>query len=134
MPAPLGNTNNKKWNCENAQELINDVSEYIKNNKDCYSLAYACSDLGYYETILYHFKDNVEGIDFEPIKNAKEIIKGRLINNGVKGDTNATMSIFVLKNNHDMKDKQEVTQTNIDATPPTKEEMEQAAKKIDDEI
>lgn len=134
MAAPKGNTHNKKWTYENAQELINDVSEYIKNNTECYSLAYACSDLGYYETILYHFKDNVEGIDFEPIKNAKEIIKGRLINNGVKGDTNATMSIFVLKNNHDMKDKQEVTQTNIDATPPTKEEMEQAAKKIDDEI
>ncbi len=34
MPAPLGNTNNKKWNCENAQELINDVSEYIKNNPE----------------------------------------------------------------------------------------------------
>lgn len=107
MAAPIGNEHNKKWRLENAQELVNDVLEYVKNRNDCFSIAYACSDLGYYETILYHLKDHVKGLDFEPIKVAKEIIKARLINLGVKGDTNATMSIFVLKNNHGMKDKTE---------------------------
>lgn len=134
MAAPIGNTNNKKWEAHNAQELINDVAEYVKNREDCFSLAYACSDLGYYETILYHFKDNIEGVDFEPIKNAKEIIKARLINNGVKGETNATMSIFVLKNNHGMKDRTEIEQTNYNHTPLSEEEIKKAQEDIDNAI
>lgn len=134
MAAPKGNSNANKWKLENAQDLINDVADYVKNRKDCYSLAYACSDLGYYETVLYYFKDTFKDIDFEPIKNAKEIIKARLINQGVKGETNATMSIFVLKNNHDMKDKSEVEQTNVNLTPPTPEELKKAQEEIDNAI
>lgn len=132
MPAPLGNSNNRKWNTENAQLLVDDILEYIKNRKDCFSIAEASSDLGYYETILDYFKRTLRDVDFEPIKIAKEIVKARLIKQGLIGENNPTMSIFILKNNHDMQDKQYIDQRNTEV-PLSEEEIKKAKEELDKE-
>ena len=58
-------------------------------------------------------KKEIEGINFQPIKKAKAFIKQRLIDKGLKSEYNPTMCIFILKNNHDMKDKQDID-ANVD--------------------
>lgn len=103
--APIENTNAQKWTLENAQELFNDLLETVKNDTKCSSMAAATTKLGYYETLIQYLKDKFKNIDFEPIKECQDIIKARLIQKGLENEYNPTMSIFILKNNHGMKDK-----------------------------
>ena len=104
--APLGNKNGEVWTFELSEKLAKDVLTYVKENERCRSLATACSRLGYYESLIQYLEGRFN-VEFESIKEAKEIIKGRLIEQGLDGDANATMAIFILKNNHNMADKQE---------------------------
>ena len=117
MPAPKGNTNNLKWTDMEINQFIDKVYTYVVDNKDCNTLVEAITESVQYEAILRHFKRN-ETIDFTPIKKAKDIIKHRIIDNGLKNKFNPTMSIFILKNNHDMKDKQEREHSGSINIPP----------------
>ena len=110
--APIGNTNNLRWTAASAQELIDDVLLYIKNNEKCMTMAEAFAANETYEAIVRYlrtkFKDGVE-VDFTPIKKGMEILKARIINSALYNKTNAAMSIFLLKNNYGMKDRVDVT-------------------------
>ena len=111
MAAPKGNKHAEKWTLKTAQEYLQSIHDYVEQNKDCPSMEAASTACGHYETVIYFLRDKYKGeIDFEPIKKAKAIIKSRLIEKGLKGEYNPTMTIFILKNNHDMKDKQEIDQ------------------------
>jgi hypothetical protein len=125
-----GNQYAAKWTLEDAQKLIHDIHAYVVGTEKCFSLAKACSYLGYYETLLDYLNRRFEALDFEPIKKAKEVIKARLIEKGLTGDNQSTMSIFILKNNHDMKDKTEREDTRINKTPLSDEERENAVKAL----
>ena len=116
MPAPKENTNAEKWTLEKINKFIVEVYEYVSTNKKCTTLIKATLECGEYESVLRYFKTLELNIDFTPIKKAKDIIKDRIIDNGLNNEYNPTMSIFILKNNHGMKDKSEVKQTNIDKT------------------
>lgn len=107
MAAPLKNTNAVKWNEQNAMEFCENVLEYVRNNDDCVSLSDAFSSLGGYESQFVYLKERFPDVNFVPIKEAKEIIKARIIKQGMYNKANATMAIFILKNNHDMADKVE---------------------------
>jgi len=107
MAAPLNNKNAVKWNEQNAMDFCLKVLEYVKNNDDCISLSDAFSTLGSYESQFVYLKERFPDLDFVPIKEAKEIIKGRIMKQGMYNKANATMAIFILKNNHDMADKVE---------------------------
>lgn len=108
------NTNACKWTLESAIELCDNILEEIKKDESICSISEAISNLGKYETILEYIRGKYENDDFvfASLKEAKEIIKSRILKKGLEGSYNATMSIFVLKNNHDMKDKQENVNTN----------------------
>ncbi|MCA9368211.1 hypothetical protein KC887_08230, partial [Candidatus Kaiserbacteria bacterium] len=54
---------------------------------------------------LEKFADDPEV--FEAIKRIEGKMENKVVKNALKGDANATMSIFVLKNKHDWKDKTE---------------------------
>lgn len=111
MKFEKGNTASVKWTLESAEAFCVKVLDYIKENEKCRSMAKACSELGSYETqinyLVERFKNESE---FKSIKEAKEIIKGRLIEQGLDNKVNSTMAIFILKNNHDMADKVEQKQ------------------------
>lgn len=104
--APKGNRNAEKWTHEEAELFCNKVLEYVRSDERCRSITTACAKLGKYETLINYFEDKF-GIVFESIKEAKAIVKGRLMEQALDGDANATMAIFILKNNHDMADKVE---------------------------
>lgn len=106
MAAPIGNTNAEKWTLEQSEIFCNEVLLFVIENEKCRSLATATSKLGQYESLLNYFEVKFK-IEFESIKRAKEIVKSRLIEQGLDGESNPTMAIFILKNNHDMADKTE---------------------------
>lgn len=113
MAGHKGNTNAEKWTLDEAQKFINSVYEYVKDNRDCSSLTEALTELGQYDAVLIYLENKFDKIVFQSVKKAKDIIKQRIIKKGLDNKYNPTMSIFILKNNHDMKDKQEIAQTNI---------------------
>lgn len=106
MAAPKGNKNREVWTLEEAESFCDQVLQFVIENEKCRSLATATSKLGQYESLLHYF-DVKFNVEFGSIKRAKEIVKGRLIEQGLDGDANPTMAIFILKNNHDMADKVE---------------------------
>lgn len=115
--APVGNKNAEVWTLDQAQKFINDLYENIESNVNCTSIEAAACELGQYEAAIYYLREKYKEIDFEPIKKAKAIIKGRLIENGLKNKYNPTMCIFVLKNNHDMDEKQVIETPDLKIHP-----------------
>jgi len=107
MGAPLNNTNASKWTVETATEFCENVLKYVRDHDNCISLAQAFSSLGSYESQFTYLKERFKDVEFASIKEAKEIIKGRIMEQGMYNKANATMAIFILKNNHDMADKVE---------------------------
>lgn len=106
MAAPKGNKNAEKWNIKESQRFFEQVLEYIQKNEECSSMSEACSALGWYEDIFCYIQNKHKSIDFKPIKKGMEILKHRIIKKGLTNKYNPTMSIFILKNNHGMEDKQ----------------------------
>ena len=131
--APEGNNNAEKWTLEESISFLDEVYNYVVNNEDCCSISEACSNLGWYETLFDYIKNKHKTIDFESLKKAYEVIKQRIIKKGLKSEYNPTMSIFILKTNHDMQDKVVVDQTNknIELTP---EQIKNISNEIDDNI
>jgi len=107
MAAPKDNKNALKWTLDLAKEFESKVLDYVKNNEDCVSLADAFSSLGSYESQFTYLKERFKEFEFASIKESKEIIKARIMKQGMYNKANATMAIFILKNNHDMSDKVE---------------------------
>ena len=107
MGAPIDNKNAVKWTLDSAKEFESKVLDYVKNNEDCVSLADAFSSLGSYESQFTYLKERFKEFEFASIKESKEIIKARIMKQGMYNKANATMAIFILKNNHDMADKVE---------------------------
>jgi hypothetical protein len=101
-----GNTNAEKWTIEEAEKFCNDVLEVLQTDKKIRTLGGACLKAGGYETLIHYLEEKYNTV-FEPIKKSREIVKERLIEQGLDGDANPTMAIFILKNNHNMTDKQQ---------------------------
>lgn len=128
-----GNKDAEKWTKERALQLCDSILVEVKANEKCRSLASACAKVGTYDNILNYFEDKFKCV-FESIKEAKAIIKGRLIEQGLDGVANPTMAIFILKNNHDMSDR--VENRNINANieidrPLSNEEIKELNSKLD---
>ena len=137
MPAPKENKNAEKWTLDESQKFIDSVYDYVYDNKSCCSLVEAVTELGQYEDLLTYLQNKFDEVVMRSIKKAKDIIKQRIISKGLSHKYNPTMSIFILKNNHDMKDKseQEITVKPDLSKFSTKElqERAKAVKKIDNE-
>lgn len=115
MAAEKGNKYNEVWTIEKAEDFCDSVLNYIKENKKCRSLSEACCELGEYDDLI-NYLEQKHGKSFDQIKRAKTIVKTRLMNQGLDGDANPTMAIFILKNNHNMTDKIQ-TESNVTMSP-----------------
>lgn len=104
MGAPKGNSNNLKWTEEKAFQFVEDVYEYIKENEDCIFIGEPITELGWYTQLWSYLKDK---FDFELIKRCESVLEARLVKLGVTNKSNATMTIFTLKNHYDWRDKKE---------------------------
>ena len=106
-----GNKNAEKWNFERTEKFFNDILKYVQDNPKCRSLSDACVEVGEYEELISYLLNKYPDTVFKSIKRAKDIVKNRLVNQGLDGDANPTMAIFILKNNHNMTDKQQTDVT-----------------------
>lgn len=102
-----GNKNAEKWDLERTEMFFDDILKHVQNNKKCRSLAEACVEVGEYEDLMNYLLNKYSDTVFRSIKKAKDIVKTRLVNQGLDGEANPTMAIFILKNNHQMTDKQQ---------------------------
>lgn len=134
MAAPKENKNAEKWSFEDAEAFCNKTLDILISNEKIRTLGGACLKAGGYETLISYLQEKYS-IEFESIKKAKEIVKSRLIEQGLDNDVNPTMAIFILKNNHDMRDKTENTNNNTNTnlnTELSKEEVQEINKALDD--
>ncbi len=104
--APKLNKNAEKWNLPEATKFIDSVYEYVQSHKDCCSLEEACCELGQYENLFIYLRNKYKDIDFKAVKKAKAILSQRMQKKALNNEFNPTMSIFLLKVNHGMQDKQ----------------------------
>ena len=112
MPAHKGNKYNEVWDIETSEAFFQDTLNYILDNKKCRSISEAVVELGQYEEVVSYICKKFPDKEFKSIKRAKEIVKNRLVHQGLDGDAHAPMAIFILKNNHNMKDRHDVTTDN----------------------
>lgn len=119
--APDGNSNAEKWDLITTEMFFDDILKHVQSNSKCRSLAEACVEIGEYEDLITYLQKKYSSIEFRSLKRAKDIVKTRLVNQGLDGDANPTMAIFILKNNHNMTDKQQTDVTTngkeINTTP-----------------
>jgi hypothetical protein len=104
----IGNKNAEKWTEENVIALMNKLHERAEQNH-CYTLYDAVEPditIFQYEHFCERFANN-ETVT-QSLKRLKEQIKRNIISDAMQGKVKETMSIFVLKCNHDMQDKQQV--------------------------
>lgn len=105
--APEGNTNAEKWDLVSTEMFFDDILKHIQANPKCRSLSEAVVEVGEYEELISYLLNKHSDVVFKSIKKAKDIVKNRLVKQGLDGDANATMAIFILKNNHNFTDKQQ---------------------------
>lgn len=109
--APNGNTNAEKWDLVTTEMFFDDILKYVQANPKCRSLSEAVVEIGEYEELISYLTNKYKDVVFKSIKRAKDIVKNRLVKQGLDGDANSTMAIFILKNNHNMTDKQQTDVT-----------------------
>lgn len=112
MAAPLGNKYNEIWTLEKTNELFDKILNYIQVNKKCRSVSEAAVEVGEYEDLVLYLENKFPEQDFRAIKRSRDICKNRLANQGLDGEANPTMAIFILKNNHGFRDKVETENIN----------------------
>lgn len=121
--APDGNTNAEKWDLVRTEMFFDDILKHVQSNPKCRSLSEAVVEVGEYEELISYLLNKFPNVVFKSIKRAKDIVKNRLVTQGLDGDANPTMAIFILKNNHNMTDKQQTDVTtngkDINSIPPT---------------
>jgi hypothetical protein len=109
--APQGNNNAEKWDLIRVEKFFDDILKYVQSNTKCRSLSEAVIEVGEYEELISYLLNKYKEVEFKSIKRAKDIVKNRLVQQGLDGDANPTMAIFILKNNHNMTDKQQTDVT-----------------------
>ncbi len=105
MPAPKGNNNAEKWTEKEAKKLVDRVYKYVQDTPDCVFIGEPLAELGYYRTLWNYLETK---FDFDTIKNITAILESRLVKLGISGGSNATMTIFTLKNNYGWRDEKSI--------------------------
>lgn len=84
---------------------IDQYLEHCEQTLECVTEAAFCA---YHKITSDWLSENKERQEFcQSIKRIKNACKIYLMHNGLKNEVNPTMAIFLLKNNHDMKDRWE---------------------------
>lgn len=130
-----GNKAAEKWTIDEALKLGNDLINWLKEKDDegndkghIFYEEFLCIENDYYVELISYLCEKF--VPFSNlIKKAKKIQELKLIKFGVADRLQATMTIFVLKNHHDYKDKVivdnviEDKRKDIDQLFPSEEEL-----------
>ena len=112
MPAKKGNTYAEKWTKAEVLKALKQIQAEAQR-PTCTWLGTALVRVGLYREIWTYWKEKfAKDIEvFQTIKNIDTIFEERLFSKALRGEANATVAIFGLKNNHGWKDRQEVDHT-----------------------
>ena len=124
--APLGNKNAEKWTEETVMPKLEEIKK-LARDPFCNSLVRALSSLGLYGQLWSDWKRKFKGnkIVSESIKRIDAHFESKLVEGGLSGDLNTTMTIFLLKNNYNYTDRQQVEST-VREIELTEEEMRES--------
>ncbi len=131
MGAPKGNKYTQKYDEDQAIELFIEMLEFSKTD-GCLCVQDAFLHIDMPSSTFYHLVEKHDVLEYIK-RDIMANISSRVNKKGLTGDFNATMSIWRLKQMGE-KDSKEITQTNIDKTPPTAKEIAEAKKRIEEEI
>ncbi len=120
MPFEKGNKDAEKWTEEIALKLGNELIDWMKaKNKEgedkgnIFFEDFLCIENDLYEELISYLCDKFP-MFLKLIKKAKKIQELKLIKFGIADRLQPTMTIFVLKNHHNYKDKTENETTIIE--------------------
>lgn len=103
-----GNKAAEKWHEEDALKLGNELIAWLKAKPtNIYFQEFLYLENDYYTTVIDYLSNKFESFS-NLIKEAKKIQELKIVKYSSLNKLNPTMSIFVLKNCHGFKDKQEI--------------------------
>jgi len=95
-----------KWTEKKALALGEELLEWMKKEENIWLNTFLVQEKGLYPQIISELSEKYDSLS-EAIKKAKAIQEGKVVKNALTHNYNATMSIFLLKNNFGWKDKTE---------------------------
>mgnify|MGYP000344251912 FL=1 len=110
MAAPKGNKYNEKYDIKTAKKFFEDSLALVKSDENIFYIGQVAVKMNtyrdLYDYLLDKFKEKDE--DFRTIKKEIDtILESRVVEQTMQGKANPTFSIFMMKNNHGWRDKQE---------------------------
>ncbi len=123
----------EKWTEKKALKVGDNLISWLKKeDENIFYDDFLILENDYNDDLITYLRKKFTSFS-ELVKKAKKIQELKLMKFGVFDKLNSTMTKFTLINNHDWKDKTEIDQTVRDITPLTKEEIDEAGKKLDNE-
>lgn len=112
MPAKKGNKYAEKWTKTEVLAMLAKIEKEAKK-PSCLWLGSALVKVGLYKDIWVYWSEKFRSDQdvFRTIKRIDQIFEDRLYSRAAKGDINATMAVFGLKNNHYWTDRRELDHT-----------------------
>ena len=114
MPAPKGNNYPEKWTEKKALKFFKDSLKTLEEDDSIYFIGTLAKEMGWYKSVYAYLHNKFKNVNevFVTIKKQMDtILESRVVDKGYER-SGAAMSIFVLKNNHEWKDKSEVEHIN----------------------
>jgi hypothetical protein len=106
MAAPKGNKYNEIYDYEKAKKLFEDSLEMLRSDTEIYFLGTLAVKMNIYRQLYDYLLDRFQDLDTIK-KKIDGILESRIVEKAMNNKVNPTFSIFMMKNNHDWKDKQE---------------------------
>ena len=110
---------NKISSPEELYLAIEEYKKYCDKNKEPFTIVGLALHMDIRKETLIEYSKK-EGFS-NPYKKAMNIAENHLVKYSLTGKYNPTVSIFMLKNNHGYKDKQEIDNTSSDGSMTPKE-------------
>ena len=110
MAAPKGNKYNEKWDLKTAKEFFKESLELVKEDTTVFFIGQVAVRMNTYRQLYEYLLDKFgeKDKDFDTIKKEIDtILESRVVEQTMQGKANPTFSIFMMKNNHGWRDKQE---------------------------
>lgn len=135
MAAPKGNKNAEKWTEEESISFLEEAIQIAKDKGHDF-IGEVATDLDSYRDIFTFLKDKFPECN-RLYKRLVQQCESNCFSHGKKGDIVPSLAIVNLKSNHGWTDRvitdNTNTNTNLNSEPLSKEELEEARKKLDEQ-
>lgn len=127
MAAPKGNKNAEVWNEKTVLAAVDRMYQHLQEKPNIYHINALLRSEKLTSQKWSEWTKKFAGnkIVLESLKKVEDALEERIVTDAIKGETNPTMSIFLLKNKYGFKDKQE-----IDTTIKEKGKRKSIVKKV----